>query len=94
MIASMTVAVAAGSPLAVGVALNSEDFISTAYLVTAIVVSLASIGTVAGKIYAKWKASIEANVHRDDLLEDLCGRVKLMEERQLMIIEHLDRIIK
>lgn len=91
---SIVGAVASGAPLAVGVAIKSEDFVSSAYLVTAIVVSLATIGAGVGRLYARWKKQIELSVHRDDLLEDLCSRVKTMEDRQLMIIDHLDRINK
>jgi len=91
---SIAGAIASGAPLAVGVAIKNQDFVSSAYLITAIVVSLATIGAGVGRLYARWKKQIELSVHRDDLLEDLCSRVKMIEDRQLMIIDHLDRINK
>ena len=88
---SITGAIASGAPLAVGVAINNDDFVSSAYLVTAIVVSLATIGAGVGRLYARWKKQIESNMHRDQLMEDLCERMQRIEERQLWIMERMDK---
>ena len=87
-------ALGASAPITVGAILTNQNLLSSAYFVTAVIVAMVSIGTGIGRFYNSWKKRIEADVHRDDLLTELCGKIKLMEERQLKIIEHIDKLIK
>ena len=84
-------AIASGTPLAVGVAISNDDFVSSAYLITAIVVSLATIGAGVGRLYSRWKRQIELTMNRDQMMEDLCERMQRIEERQLWIMERMDK---
>jgi hypothetical protein len=83
-------AIASGAPLAVGVAINNDDLMDSISLITAIIISFATIGAGVGRLYSRWKRQIEASINRDQMIEDLCERIQRIEERQLWIMERVD----
>jgi hypothetical protein len=54
-------------------------------------VGLVSVGTGIGKLFSRWKAQIEAGLKRDELLCDLVDRITRIEDRQLKIIETIEK---
>jgi hypothetical protein len=89
---SIAGAFGAGLPVAVGVALTTENVTNGFAFVVALFVGLVSIGTGVGKLYGRWKQQIEASLRRDELLADLCARVARIEDRQTVILRHLGEL--
>jgi hypothetical protein len=91
VMASIIGAMAAGSPLAAGVILTSDNVAGATTFVIALMVGLVSIGTGIGKLFSRWKAQIESDLKRDELLCDLVDRITRIEDRQLKIIETIEK---
>jgi len=91
VVMSVVGSVAAGAPLAAGVILTSDNVAGAVTFTLALIIGLISVGTGVGRLYARWKAQIESAVARDQMLADLVRRIQRMEDRQLKILERLDR---
>ena len=91
IVASIIGAIAAGSPIAAGVILTSDNVAGATTFVIALMVGLVSIGTGVGKLFNRWKSQIEAGLKRDELLCDLVDRISRIEDRQLKIIETIEK---
>ena len=91
IVASIIGAIAAGSPIAAGVILTSDNVAGATTFVIALMVGLVSIGTGVGKLFSRWKSQIEAGLKRDELLCDLVDRISRIEDRQLKIIETIEK---
>ena len=83
--------VVAGAPIAAGVVLTSDNVAGAVVFTLALIVGLLSVGTGVGRVYSRWKLQIEATVTRDRMLVDMGQRMQRMEDRQLQILERLDR---
>lgn len=91
VVASIIGAMAAGSPIVAGVILTSDNVAGATTFVIALMVGLVSIGTGVGKLFSRWRYQIEAGVKRDELLCDLVDRISRIEDRQLKIIETIEK---
>ncbi len=89
--ASIIGAMAAGSPLAAGVILTSDNVAGATTFVIALMVGLVSVGTGIGKLFSRWKVQIQSDLKRDELLCDLVDRISRIEDRQLKIIETIEK---
>lgn len=90
VVGSVAGAIATGVPIAAGVILTTDNVSGVLTFLVALFVGLTAIGTAVGKVYARWRASIEASIARDDLLRDLCDRVARIEDRQIHIMRRID----
>lgn len=88
---SVVGALAAGMPVVTGVILTSDNVAGAMTFVVALIVGLISIGTGAGKVYARLKANVEASVRRDELLDEIVKRMDRIEARQIQIQQRLDQ---
>jgi len=91
IVASIIGAIAAGSPIVAGVILTSDNVAGATTFVIALMVGLVSLGTGVGKLFNRWKSQIEAGLKRDELLCDLVDRITRIEDRQLKIIETIEK---
>ena len=79
-----------GSPVFVGVLSTSETANNLSFIV-ALLVSLFALGAGVGKIYKVWSSSIIASANRDELLNELVGKLADIERRQIQIQEEVNR---
>lgn len=83
-------AVLTGSPVYVGLISSSETANNLSFIV-ALLVSLFALGTGVGKVYKIWSSSIIASANRDELLNELVGKLADIERRQIQIQEEVNR---
>jgi hypothetical protein len=88
---SMIGALATGAPVVSALIFTSDNVSNTLTFIVTLLVGLGSIGFGIGRIYGRWRDSITASIKRDELLADLCERVQRIEERQVHIMEVLDK---
>jgi len=79
-----------GSPVFVGLISTSETANNLSFIV-ALLVSLFALGAGVGKIYKVWSNSIIASANRDELLNELVGKLADIERRQIQIQEEVNR---
>ena len=78
-----------GAPVVVGMLSDSGTANNLSFIV-AFLVSLFALGAGVGKVYKIWSKSIIASANRDELLNELVGKLADIEHRQIQIQEEVN----